>query len=158
MVDEQQQRKSPWDWPLEWSRDESFWREVATRTVAGILTLIFLGTPLVLYAMFSRALTPDQGVPILIGAGEALLVLAAYIAGSKLAHSTRLKAKVTQSLRRLLGAARLERTNLGSNVANTLRILVPIVTTALAAALGVWLLDLYGGSGTLADQMPLRLR
>lgn len=29
----------PWQWPNEWARDEKFWRDVATRTASGLLTL-----------------------------------------------------------------------------------------------------------------------
>jgi hypothetical protein len=57
-----------WNWPAEWAVDEKFWREVATRTVAGILTLVFLGLPGVIFAMSTGALTAEQGMPIVIGA------------------------------------------------------------------------------------------
>ncbi|GGV28253.1 hypothetical protein [Paenarthrobacter nicotinovorans] len=30
----------PWQWPLEWWLDEKFWRDVATRTVSGLVVLL----------------------------------------------------------------------------------------------------------------------
>lgn len=57
------------DWPIEWSRDEKFWREVATRTVAGMLALVFLGAPTLIYLMLAGGLSARVGVPILIGIG-----------------------------------------------------------------------------------------
>ena len=34
-------QQSPWyKWPAEWRRDEKFWREVATRAIAGLIVVI----------------------------------------------------------------------------------------------------------------------
>lgn len=70
----------PWRWPAEWAVDEKFWREVATRTIAGILTLVFLGVPGLIYAVSVGALTPDQAAPIWIGIGLFLGVILLYVA------------------------------------------------------------------------------
>ncbi|MDQ0825394.1 membrane protease YdiL (CAAX protease family) [Arthrobacter sp. B2I5] len=40
---EQTEEKAParaWQWPLEWWHDEKFWRDVATRTVSGLVVLL----------------------------------------------------------------------------------------------------------------------
>lgn len=43
MSDEQKTKSpNPRDWPREWVQDPDFWRDVATRTIAGILALIFV--------------------------------------------------------------------------------------------------------------------
>ena len=34
---------SPWSWPASWARDEAFWRDVASRTVSGILVVFISG-------------------------------------------------------------------------------------------------------------------
>ena len=48
----------PWRWPIEWWHDEKFWRETATRTVAGALVVI-LGF---IYARTAGYITaPDTG-------------------------------------------------------------------------------------------------
>ena len=36
---EKEKAIKPWQWPGEWARDEKFWRDVATRTASGLLTL-----------------------------------------------------------------------------------------------------------------------
>lgn len=64
------------DWPAEWWGDEKFWREVATRTVAGVLTLVILGVPSLVYLMGAGQLTLSIGMPILYG----ILMVAAAIA------------------------------------------------------------------------------
>lgn len=30
-------RRRPWQWPADWVRDENFWRDVATRTLAALI-------------------------------------------------------------------------------------------------------------------------
>lgn len=57
----------PLDWPGEWGRDEKFWREVATRTVAGMLTIVLLGVPSLIYLMIAGQLEASVGIPIIIG-------------------------------------------------------------------------------------------
>ncbi|QHF24215.1 hypothetical protein GTU73_09455 [Rathayibacter sp. VKM Ac-2804] len=32
----------PWNWPREWWYDEKFWREVTTRTIAGVLAALIV--------------------------------------------------------------------------------------------------------------------
>lgn len=76
--DEPADRSSPWNWPVEWAVDEKFWREVATRTIAGILTLVFLGLPSIIYLLSTGIMTPNQGIPILIGVGLLLALLLIY--------------------------------------------------------------------------------
>lgn len=66
-------------WPAEWAVERLFWREVATRTVAGVLTLVILGVPTLIYASVFGLLTGDQLGPILIGVILAVLVVVAYI-------------------------------------------------------------------------------
>ncbi|WP_312099829.1 hypothetical protein [Corynebacterium dentalis] len=39
---ELQTKSRPWQWPLEWWYDEKFWRDVASRAVAGII-VVFVG-------------------------------------------------------------------------------------------------------------------
>ena len=77
-VDELREVSSPWNWPAEWAVDEKFWREVATRTIAGILTLALLGFPGLVYAMTTGVLTAGQAIPIIIGAGSILVIIGAY--------------------------------------------------------------------------------
>lgn len=72
-------KSSAWNWPAEWAVERAFWREVGTRTISGMLTLIFLGAPVVFYAIWQGTLTPDQGWPILIAAGLWLLVGIVYV-------------------------------------------------------------------------------
>jgi hypothetical protein len=63
-------------WPAEWAVERGFWREVAARTVAGVLTLVILGVPTLIYASVFGLLKGDQLGPILIGiAGTAAIVL-----------------------------------------------------------------------------------
>ena len=39
---ETEKKSTPWQWPLEWWHDEKFWRDVASRAVAGII-VVFVG-------------------------------------------------------------------------------------------------------------------
>ncbi|WP_160665114.1 hypothetical protein [Pseudarthrobacter sp. ATCC 49987] len=36
---EVEEKSKPWQWPGEWMRDEKFWRDVASRTLAGALVV-----------------------------------------------------------------------------------------------------------------------
>jgi hypothetical protein len=31
----------PWQWPGEWFKDEKFWRDVGSRTLSGLIVLLF---------------------------------------------------------------------------------------------------------------------
>lgn len=56
--------------------ERAFWRDVATRTIAGVLTILILAVPGLIYAGIYGLLTPAQVAPILIGiAGFAALVI-----------------------------------------------------------------------------------
>ena len=58
----------PHKWPGEWVRDEKFWREVATRTVAGILALAIPGfVAFILLSVAGFLQTPDAWVTVIIG-------------------------------------------------------------------------------------------
>ncbi len=70
-------RPSVIDWPAIWARDEKFWREVATRTIAGALALVLLSGPSVIYLMIAGQLSASVVFPILIGL--AFVVLAIFI-------------------------------------------------------------------------------
>jgi MFS family permease len=64
MADEEVSR--PINWPREWLHDEKFWREVATRTVAGIIAGIVLAA---LAALVALRLTPLTGDAAKIASG-----------------------------------------------------------------------------------------
>jgi hypothetical protein len=70
---------SAWNWPAEWAVERTFWREVATRTVAGILTIVVLAVPGLIYAAIFGLLAPRQVIPILIGIVLFALVLLTYV-------------------------------------------------------------------------------
>jgi len=72
-------QKSPWNWPAEWAVERAFWREVGTRTIAGILTILILGVPGLIYLLGFGLLTFGQVAPILIGLGLSTLVLVSYV-------------------------------------------------------------------------------
>ncbi len=42
MESDAEAKSKPWQWPLEWWHDEKFWRDVASRAVAGII-VVFVG-------------------------------------------------------------------------------------------------------------------
>jgi hypothetical protein len=69
----------PLYWPAEWAVDRGFWREVAARTLAGVLTLVTIGVPSLIYAAASGVLTFDQVGPILIGVALVVLGAVAYV-------------------------------------------------------------------------------
>jgi hypothetical protein len=71
----QSDRQRVIDWPAIWARDEKFWREVATRTIAGAFALILLGGPSVVYLMIAGQLSASVVVPILIGLTFVVLAL-----------------------------------------------------------------------------------
>lgn len=54
-TEEPKPRTAPWQWPAQWFNDEKFWREVASRTVSGII-VVTLGF---MVAMIS-GLVPDN--------------------------------------------------------------------------------------------------
>jgi len=72
-------RSSAWNWPAEWSVERAFWREVATRTIAGVLTVIILSVPGLLYALGFGILALGQVLPILIGISLFLVISATYV-------------------------------------------------------------------------------
>ena len=37
---EEAKSSKPWEWPGEWMRDEKFWRDVGSRTIAGYLVVV----------------------------------------------------------------------------------------------------------------------
>ncbi|MDQ0869008.1 multisubunit Na+/H+ antiporter MnhB subunit [Arthrobacter sp. V1I9] len=37
---EAEKQSKPWQWPGEWMRDEKFWRDVGSRTIAGFIVVI----------------------------------------------------------------------------------------------------------------------
>lgn len=95
-------KTSPFFWPAEWAVEHAFWREVATRTLAGILTLLFLGIPAVLYAWRTETLKDSVAVPIVIGAiifgGLIILyVIALLIVRAVTFRGTRKKIKTDKS-------------------------------------------------------------
>ncbi|WP_306901686.1 hypothetical protein [Arthrobacter sp. B1I2] len=70
---------SAWNWPAEWATERTFWREVAARTIAGVLSLVILAVPGLLYATIFGLLKPETGVPILIGITLFVVALVIYI-------------------------------------------------------------------------------
>lgn len=72
------EKSSPWLWPVEWSTDKKFWREVAARTIAAVLSVCILGLPGLVYAISAGVLTKDVGIPIIIGAAILVGVIAVY--------------------------------------------------------------------------------
>lgn len=59
--------------------ERAFWREVGTRTIAGVLTIVIIGVPALIWAAVTGVLTWDTAAPILIGLGLFLLLLIVYI-------------------------------------------------------------------------------
>ncbi|WP_146082374.1 hypothetical protein [Rathayibacter sp. AY1C5] len=57
----------PVEWPAIWWRDQAFWREVATRTVAGTAAIVIVGSPVLIYAWINDLLPGDQVWAIVIG-------------------------------------------------------------------------------------------
>ncbi|MFE4082265.1 hypothetical protein [Paenarthrobacter sp. YIM B13468] len=78
-ADQPPQKSSAWNWPAEWAVERTFWREVGTRTVAGVLTIVILAVPGLIYAAIFGLLTLGQVIQILIGIGVFALILAVYI-------------------------------------------------------------------------------
>lgn len=37
---EAEKQSKPWQWPGEWMRDEKFWRDVGSRTIAGFIVVV----------------------------------------------------------------------------------------------------------------------
>lgn len=70
---------SAWNWPAEWAVERAFWRDVATRTIAGVLTIILLAVPGLIYAGIYGLLTPAQVAPILIGIACFAAVIMSYL-------------------------------------------------------------------------------
>ncbi|PRA82078.1 hypothetical protein [Microbacterium sp. MYb66] len=96
------------DWPAEWARDEKFWREVATRTIAGALTLILLGVPSLIYLMLAGQLDASVGIPILIGIAMVLVIGIIWWVTRLLVHSLerrRLSSIVREERSRATGGA-----------------------------------------------------
>lgn len=88
MTDDQptEDSASPWRWPVEWSRDESFWRDVTARSLAtmlagGLAYLFALGAGYV-----SRPETVEVVRGILIALTPIAIVLLAYSAFRFLLH------------------------------------------------------------------------
>ncbi|SIN91269.1 hypothetical protein SAMN05443544_1817 [Agromyces cerinus subsp. cerinus] len=72
-------KSSAWNWPAEWAVERAFWREVAARTIAGVLTILIVGVPALIWAALSGVLTWDMVAPALIGFGLFLVVLIVYV-------------------------------------------------------------------------------
>ncbi|MDF2558989.1 MAG: hypothetical protein K0R99_435 [Microbacterium sp.] len=89
------------DWPEEWARERSFWREVAARTFAGAFALILLGGPSIIYLMLAGQLEPSAGFSILIGIGMVGLVALIWWLTRRIVRSA-----AQRSLRRIVRAER----------------------------------------------------
>lgn len=74
-----QENSSAWNWPAEWANERTFWREVAARTIAGVLTIVILAVPGLVYATIFGLLRLDSVLPILIGIALFIVVLIVYI-------------------------------------------------------------------------------
>jgi hypothetical protein len=61
--------QSPWyRWPGEWRRDEKFWREVATRTIAGVLALWIVSSAAWLFLVVTGYLAqPKSWATVIFG-------------------------------------------------------------------------------------------
>lgn len=70
---------APLHWPAEWAKEELFWRDVATRTIAGVLTILILAFPGLIYAGIFGLLTPAQVAPILIGIALIAVLITGYL-------------------------------------------------------------------------------
>jgi len=66
---------SAWRWPLQWVREEKFWRDIGSRVLAGVLTaaIIYLGAVVLGYLH-----TPEIGAGLLV----ALRLAAAALLGA----------------------------------------------------------------------------
>jgi hypothetical protein len=73
-VTQPEQVQSPWyRWPGEWRRDEKFWREVATRTMAAMLSVgLTSGIAYVALRLSDYFKTPDALVTVLGGIAYAV--------------------------------------------------------------------------------------
>lgn len=104
MEAEAEAKSKPWRWPLEWWHDEKFWRDVASRAVAGII-VVFVGYAV---AVTSGLLGfPDLrrvvAVILVWAAGCAALVLLGYTSRKLIALIQR-RAKTKWTRRTLLTA------------------------------------------------------
>lgn len=91
------QQSSAWNWPAEWAVERTFWREVGTRTVSGVLTIVILAVPGLIYATVFGLLTLDQVIPIFIGIALFAVVLTAYIFLLRVIRRSEIK-KIAQAL------------------------------------------------------------
>lgn len=66
-------------WPAKWAREESFWREVATRTAAGTLALILLGVPTLIVTAATGSLTGEVLWTIVVGVCLTVLLVLLWL-------------------------------------------------------------------------------
>jgi len=53
-IEPEKPKVSPWLWPLEWWVDEKFWRDVATRTIAGLIVVFAVWGVGIAIGVFSK--------------------------------------------------------------------------------------------------------
>ncbi|MFJ4029527.1 hypothetical protein ACIPWF_19280 [Paenarthrobacter sp. NPDC089989] len=66
-------KSKPWQWPAEWMRDEKFWRDVASRTLSGLL-VVLLGYAAAVWLGYIK--TPD-GFNVMQAIVQGIFVLVA---------------------------------------------------------------------------------
>jgi amino acid transporter len=66
-------QSAPWHWPREWWHDHTFWRDVATRTVAGLIVVSI--TAVVAMALGYIATPDGQTMLFALGVASVAIVL-----------------------------------------------------------------------------------
>lgn len=64
-------KAKPWQWPGEWARDEKFWRDVGSRTIAGILVVAFG----YLAALAGGYISQPSAIPLVMVVGYLVLYI-----------------------------------------------------------------------------------
>jgi hypothetical protein len=75
-MEETEVKSKPWQWPGEWMKDEKFWKDVATRTVSGVLTVGVIYVYGLAVGYFKSPVIVGSTL-MFIGAGGMVLVFAA---------------------------------------------------------------------------------
>lgn len=75
-----EKQSKPWQWPGEWFSDQSFWRDVGSRTISGLIVL-FLGYWAALLLGFIKS--PDNFKNAYLVTGIALMAIATIIWNEK---------------------------------------------------------------------------
>lgn len=83
-----------WRWPSEWIHERAFWRDVASRTVAAVLTVIIIAVPGLIYAIIYGVITRQQVFYLLASIGATGVIVLSVI----LSRNARLAFKYLREL------------------------------------------------------------